>query len=93
VLSPTTRDFDAFRELEEYKPVASLAHILLIEPNEPMVALWSRDDLGSWRERRMRDLEATLDFPALGCALSLSDIYDDVTFPRIPRIVGDDSPG
>jgi Uma2 family endonuclease len=38
VLSPTTRDFDAFEKLEEYKQVASLDYVLVIEPNA--LRLW-----------------------------------------------------
>jgi len=37
VLSPNECDFDSFRKLEEYKGVASVDYILLVEPNEPLV--------------------------------------------------------
>jgi Uma2 family endonuclease len=83
VLSPTTRDFDAFRKLEEYKSVTGLAHILYVEPNEPLVAFWSRDETG-WRETQVSSLDATLELPSLGCKLSMAEIYDGVTFePRV----------
>ena len=44
VLSPSTRDFDTFEKLEEYKAVASLAYLLVVEPNAPeVVPLVARD--------------------------------------------------
>jgi Uma2 family endonuclease len=42
VLSPNTRDFDTFEKLAEYKQVASLAYIMVVEPNAPEVVVWSR---------------------------------------------------
>lgn len=90
VLSPTTRDFDAFAKLEEYKAVASLAHILLIEPNAPEVRSWFRGIDGAWEEARLTDLLAVLVLDAIGVSLPLSEIYDGVTFP--PRLVAE-TPG
>ncbi|MCJ2141140.1 Uma2 family endonuclease [Methylobacterium sp. E-066] len=90
ILSPTTRDFDAFAKLAEYKTVASLAHILLIEPNAPEIRSWWRDDSGAWQEQRVTGLDGTVDLSALGLSLPLTEIYDGVTFPARPRLVADE---
>jgi Uma2 family endonuclease len=90
VLSPSTRDFDTFDKLGEYKAVASLAHILLVEPNAPEIAAWSRDGEGAWQRRLVSGLDATVDLPDLGVRLALSEVYDGVAFP--PRLVRD-APG
>ncbi|CAA2155207.1 hypothetical protein MBRA_00874 [Methylobacterium brachiatum] len=90
VLSPTTRDFDAFAKLAEYKAVVSLAHIVLVEPNAPEIRSWSRDDAGAWQEARVTGLDATLELPALRLSLPLAEIYDGVTFPVRPRLVADE---
>lgn len=90
ILSPTTRDFDAFAKLAEYKAVASLAHILLIEPNAAEIRAWSRGADGAWQEARVTGLDRTLDLPALGVSLPVSEIYDGVTFPARPRLVADE---
>ncbi|MCJ2060506.1 Uma2 family endonuclease [Methylobacterium sp. J-048] len=90
VLSPTTRDFDAFAKLAEYKTMGSLAHILLVEPNAPEIRSWSRDDRGAWREARVTGLDGTLGLSALSLNLPLADIYDGVTFPARPRLVADE---
>jgi Uma2 family endonuclease len=86
VLSPSTRDFDSIRKLDEYKTVAGLDYILIVEPNEPLVSLWSRGEEG-WREARVEGLDAMVDLPALGASLDMRAIYDDVEFPINPRLV------
>ena len=93
VLSPSTRDFDAFEKLGEYRTVESLDHILLIEPNAAEIMLWSRDEARAWRQARVAGLDAALALPGLGITLALSDIYDGVTFPVRPRLVQDDAAG
>ncbi|MGX7705056.1 Uma2 family endonuclease [Methylobacterium sp. Gmos1] len=87
VLSPSTRDFDAFDKLEEYKSVGSLAVILLVEPNAPEIALWRRDADGAWHRRLVAGLDQTIDLPELGTSVALADIYDGVVFPPRPRLV------
>lgn len=87
VLSPSTRDFDAFDKLEEYKAVASLAVILLAEPNAPEIALWRRDADGAWQRRLVAGLDQTIDLPELGVSLALADVYDGIVFPARPRLV------
>ncbi|MGE7415164.1 Uma2 family endonuclease [Methylobacterium tarhaniae] len=87
VLSPSTRDFDAFDKLEEYKTVASLAVVLLVEPNAPEIALWRRDADGAWQRRLVAGLDQTIDLPELGMSLALTDIYDGIAFPARPRLV------
>jgi Uma2 family endonuclease len=86
--SPNECDFDWFRKLEEYKGVASVDYILLVEPNEPIVAFWSRDPTRQWTERRVRGLEETIELPDLAIALNLGAIYEGVEFPVVPRLVG-----
>jgi Uma2 family endonuclease len=84
VLSPSTRDFDSTRKLEEYKSVEGLAYILFVEPNEPSVSVWLRIDDGGWREARVEGLDATVDLSALGASLALTAVYDGVDFPARP---------
>lgn len=44
VLSASTRDFDLFRKLEEYKTVPSLRHAVIVNPDEPQVIHWRRPE-------------------------------------------------
>jgi Uma2 family endonuclease len=84
VLSPSTRDFDSISKLPEYKSVEGLAYILLVEPNEPSVSVWSRIHDGGWREARIEGLDAIVDLSALGASLALTAVYDGVDFPARP---------
>ncbi len=87
VLSPSTRDFDSIRKLEEYKSIGGLEYILFVEPNEPFVSVWSRGELSEWREALVTSLEATVELPALTASLAMRAIYDGVAFPAEPRLV------
>ena len=87
VLSPSTRDVDAFEKLDEYKRVESLAYILLVEPNAPEAALWARDADHTWRRRDIKGLGEAVDLPEIGATLALADLYDGVVFPARPRLV------
>ena len=40
VLSPTVREFDLLGKLDEYRSVASLREIVVVEPNAPLAMLW-----------------------------------------------------
>ncbi|AWB21120.1 Uma2 family endonuclease [Methylobacterium currus] len=87
LLSPSTRDFDAFDKLEECKPVASLAVILLVEPNAPGIALWRRDADGAWQRRLAAGLDQMIELPEFGMTPALADVHDGVAFPPRPRLV------
>jgi Uma2 family endonuclease len=89
VLSPTTRDFDAFGKLPEYRQVASLECILLVEPNAPQVRRWERGPDRDWIEIRHQGLEAVIEIAASGVRLPLAEIYEDISFPAGPRLVMD----
>lgn len=90
VLSPTTRDVDTISKLEEYKAVASLSHIVAIEPNAPEVMVWVRGGDGSWQQTACRGLEEAVAMPEVGVTLPLAEIYDGVVFPMASRPVTND---
>ena len=90
VLSPSTRDFDTFKKLEEYKETESLVYIVLVEPNEALALVWKRDDAGAWIEERVRGLDGEIAMPGIGANLKLSAIYEGVEFPLRPRLVSSD---
>lgn len=87
VLSPSTRDFDTFDKLEEYKSVSTVAYVLLIEPNAPQAMLWRRGDDGSWTRERVEGLESHIELGDLGVSLAMSEPYDGVEFPTGPRLM------
>lgn len=92
VLSPTTRDFDTYDKLAEYKQVESLDTILIVEPNAPDVTVWSRGEGRAWVRCSVEGLDAHVDMPTLGIILPLAEIYEGVEFPVRPRLVRRDDP-
>ena len=87
VLSPGTRDFDTFEKLGEYKMVASLDHIVFVEPDAPQVAHWIRDPELGWVRHMIEDIDGSLDVPDLGVALPLREVYEGVALVTGPRLV------
>lgn len=87
VLSPSTRVFDHSKKLEEYKSVASLRHILLIDGDSPEVIAYLRDAAGIWAARTVAGLEAVLEFPDMDFSLPMAAIYRDLEFRPKPILV------
>lgn len=84
VLSPSTRTFDQFQKLEEYKSVPGLRHILLIDPDAPRASLWFRDRDDAWRLTTVEGLDATISLTEPPIMIDLATLYEGTTFP--PRI-------
>lgn len=84
VLSPSTRDFDSFGKVAEYKSVASIQHIALIEPNFAFALLWTRKSGDDWEKLEVEGLDATIELPAIGVDLPLADVYRNIVFPDGP---------
>jgi Uma2 family endonuclease len=81
VLSKSTRTFDIVRKPDEYKTVATLRHIVLIDAREPRVWLWSRaDETSPWTDQDVLGLEASVPLAAIGIDLPMVQIYDGITF-------------
>jgi Uma2 family endonuclease len=87
VLSPSTRDFDTFEKLSEYKQVDSLDAIIVVEPNAPEVVVWSRDTGRAWVRQVVEGLDQLVALPAVDVVLPMAEIYDGVVFPVRPRLV------
>lgn len=81
VLSKSTRTFDMVRKPEEYKGVPTLRHIVLIDPREPRVWLWSRADQATpWTDQDIEGMEAIVPLVAVGVDLPMASIYDGIAF-------------
>ena len=86
VLSPSTRIFDLTKKLEEYKSVASLTHIVLIDPDAAELIRFHRI-AGSWVSQTVTGLEAAIEFADIGFRLPMAEIYRDLTFRPRPMLV------
>jgi Uma2 family endonuclease len=87
VLSPSTREYDLYNKIEEYRSLESLDYILFIEPNQPQIVLWSRAEDRSWSDKIVEGLDGVVEIPRLGLTLKLIDVYDDISFRSAPKLV------
>lgn len=92
VLSPSTREFNHYGKLDEYRGVETLAYVLLVEPNAPTVMVWRREPGRDWAGELIQGLEARIDLPRVGAFLRFADIYETLTFEAWPRLVPDPPP-
>jgi Uma2 family endonuclease len=90
VLSPSTRDFDMFGKLEEYKTVSTLTHIVIVDPDTPQVFHWSRPDNEPWRHELLEGLAAVIQLPEFDGTIDLASLYEGLTFRPLPRLVRED---
>ena len=76
VLSPSTRKFDRFTKLDEYRRHPSLRHILLIDPDSVAAKLYSRPDEGAWSDVDLAGKDAVIALEAIEVSLPLGALYE-----------------
>ena len=80
VLSPSTERYDRGRKFNNYKQIPTLEEYLLVSQTDPRVERITRQGDIGWVLAVTLGLDATVDFPTLGCSLSLAEIYEGVDF-------------
>lgn len=76
VLSPSTRDFDRLRKLEEYKSVDTMRHIVIVEPRRVGVLHFYRADANAaWSIQTLNASSDMLVLTAVGIELPVAEIY------------------
>ncbi len=76
VLSPSTRQTDLVKKLEEYKALPSLAYILLVEPDLPRALLWWRAPGNLWELAQFDGLDGVIDLSVIGTELTMAELYE-----------------
>jgi Uma2 family endonuclease len=86
VLSPSTRQTDLVRKLNEYQGLSSLRHIVLVEQSAASITVYSRaSGEDAWKSQDLDGLEGEVDLPAIGVRLPATEIYAEVEFdPDLP---------
>jgi len=87
VLSPSTRFLDFNKKLDEYKSVATLKYILLIEQDWPRVHSYQRDQDMQWNIAIVEGIAAVVTMPELALTLPLAILYERIQFPFRPTLV------
>jgi Uma2 family endonuclease len=75
ILSPSTADRDLRWKRTAYTSLPSLTHYIVVAQDAVDVVVFARDS--GFAERRYRLLSDTIEMPALGISLPLSEIYRD----------------
>lgn len=75
VLSPSTRTRDFAEKVPDYRDTESMQQIVLVEPDERKLYVWTRGEKG-WRQSEPGPATVALDLPSLGIALTLDEIYE-----------------
>jgi Uma2 family endonuclease len=80
VLSPSTEAYDRGEKFAHYRKIPSLTDYLLVAQDRIHVEHFVRQG-NQWLLSEYDDLEAAFDLTAIGCRLTLRDIYDKITWP------------
>jgi Uma2 family endonuclease len=82
VLSKTTAEFDRGEKFQRYPTWnPTLTDYVLVSQDRPLLEHFSRRETGDWLYTRVNQLSGCLRIESIGCTLSLSEVYDRVTFP------------
>ena len=86
VLSDSTEAYDRGAKFAHYRTIPSLLEYVLVSQHEHKIEHYRRLDTGQWVLTVYEGDEAAAELPALGCALSLAEVYDklDLLAPAPP---------
>jgi Uma2 family endonuclease len=82
VLSPSTEAVDRGAKFTYYRRFTTLREYILIQPEQPIVEVFSRNEAGRW-ELAEYGIEDMIDLVSLGCSIAVKDLYDRITFDPI----------
>jgi Uma2 family endonuclease len=83
VLSSSTAAVDANEKLDEYQTIAKLEEYVLIDSRKASVRIYDRN--GEKLETGPAIVSGAIELQSLNISIALSDIYEDVTFERLPN--------
>ena len=76
VLSDSTEAYDRGAKFAHYRTIPSLQEYVLVSQHEHKIEHYRRLATGQWVLTVFEGDAAAADLPALGCALSLAEVYD-----------------
>jgi Uma2 family endonuclease len=82
VLSPSTESVDRGAKFIYYRKFETLQDYILIQPEQPIVEVFSRNEAGKWV---LSDygLEDVIPLQSLSSSIAVKDLYDRITFEPI----------
>jgi Uma2 family endonuclease len=80
VLSDATEAYDRGEKFRLYQRIPSLLLYILISQDKPQVEVYERKAEGCWSYGLTEGLQSVVELPAIGCVLSLADVYARIHF-------------
>jgi Uma2 family endonuclease len=80
VLSPSTEAYDRGDKFTRYQSIPSFTEYLLVAQHRPHITRLVKQADGSWIHNEYNDLESTLKLSSLDCELTMSEVYQNVSF-------------
>lgn len=84
VLSDSTEAYDRGDKFTHYKSIPSFLGYMLIAQHRPHITHYEKNPDGSWSYSEINELSGNVHLASVECALELTEIYRDVTFPEKP---------
>lgn len=84
VLSDATEAYDRGAKFAHYQRIVSLAEYVLVSQDERRVDHFRRIENGQWILTVYEGDDAIITFPALGCEVPLSELYEDTELLDAP---------
>ena len=84
VLSSTTQNDDRSWKFAHYRRLAALTDYVMLSQYQPFAEHYTRQSDNQWVLRELSGLEAVLQLPFIGSALSLTDNYERIEFTPDP---------
>src|SRR5215831_2206166 len=76
VLAPSTEAYDRGRKFEHYRSLESLRAYLMFAPDRIHCDVFTREPFGPWVVRDADGPDATIELEAIGCRLTLAEVYE-----------------
>ena len=83
VLSPSTEDYDRGAKFGHYRKIESLREYVLVSQSRIFIECYTRRG-EEWMLSEFRSLDDVVRLGAIGCAISLRDVYDKLTLEDVP---------
>ena len=80
VLSPSTANYDRNEKFDNYKPLKSLRHYLLIEQKQVKVTHHYKDDNDQWHSETLTSPDDVAALSAIDCQLEMREVYRRIHF-------------
>jgi len=86
VLSESTERYDRIAKSSYYRTIDSLAEHLLVAQDEMRLEQYARQPNGQWSLFEHTSIDSVAQLTSIGCSLTLSDVYDKITFEPRHRV-------